>query len=291
MKNPETANALPTEELLRHVGWLQGLARSLVLDDGEADDAVQETWLSVLSVTGAVRQPRAWLAGTLRNKVLGHRRSEGRRREHEARAADASSSHVSNASLSLQVLERQRALIDHVEALPETQRTAILARYYEGLAPREIARREGLRVETVKDRLKRGLQSLRRELDREHGDRAAWAGWLLPLAVETKQKAAMGAITFAASVLLTVGVGAMLLGALRNEVQPQSETEVAAASELDEAAGATEEPESITAPNRQESRVALSSAPVGTSFLILEKGAPVPHAAVALLSVESVGKL
>ena len=52
-------------------------------------------------------------------------------------------------------------LLDHVAALPESQRTVLHLHYYEGYTLREIARLLGVTVPTVKMRLKRGRDALR----------------------------------------------------------------------------------------------------------------------------------
>lgn len=70
-----------------------------------------------------------------------------------------------------------------VLALPQPQRSTVLLRYFEGLEPSRIARRQGVPAGTVRSRLKRGLDSLRADLDREcGGDRQAWVAALLPWA-------------------------------------------------------------------------------------------------------------
>ena len=79
----------------------------------------------------------------------------------------------------------QARLLAAVRELSEPSRSTVWARYYEGLAPREIAARDGVRVETVKTRLARGLDALRKHFDREHGgDRSAWIAAFLPLAAD-----------------------------------------------------------------------------------------------------------
>ena len=54
-------------------------------------------------------------------------------------------------------------LLDQVADLPEKQRTALHLYYYEGYSLREIARLLDVTVPTVKMRLKRGREALRKE--------------------------------------------------------------------------------------------------------------------------------
>ena len=56
------------------------------------------------------------------------------------------------------------SLLDQVSNLPEKQRTALHLHYYEGYSVQEIARLLDVTVPTVKMRLKRGREALRKEL-------------------------------------------------------------------------------------------------------------------------------
>ena len=55
------------------------------------------------------------------------------------------------------------SLLDQAADLPEKQRTALHLYYYEGYSLREIARLLDVTVPTVKMRLKRGREALRKE--------------------------------------------------------------------------------------------------------------------------------
>ena len=201
------------ELLLAHSSWLARLARRLVHDEAEADDAVQETWLRVLESEGvAPHSPRAWLAGVLRNVVAGRRRGASRSQAREAFVAREGEAveGASDTLESLVVLERQGALIELVLALPEEQRRAIVLRYYDELPPRVIAERERTSVHTVKSRLQRGLEKLREELERRHGERGAWAAWLMPLAARSRDGGAT-ALPVMAIGLTLVAVGAAVV--------------------------------------------------------------------------------
>ncbi len=60
------------------------------------------------------------------------------------------------------VTPEELGLLEHVATLPEHQRTAIHLHYYEGYSLREIAQLLGVTVPTVKMRLKRGRDALRK---------------------------------------------------------------------------------------------------------------------------------
>lgn len=170
------------EALLAQAGWIRSLARSLVADASRADDLVQQTFVAALEHPPGPTTPlRRWLGAVVRNFARQDRRGELRRRQRESAAARPES--AASAHEAVEAVAIQRALFDAVLALDEPYRSTILQRYYEGLPPREIARRQRAPVKTVKTRLARGLEKLRAALDREHGgDRQAWLPALLPLA-------------------------------------------------------------------------------------------------------------
>lgn len=56
------------EELLAHKDFVHALARSLVLDEHQSADLVQNTWLAMLKNPGLrIRSPRAWLSRVIHN--------------------------------------------------------------------------------------------------------------------------------------------------------------------------------------------------------------------------------
>ncbi|MSR61631.1 MAG: sigma-70 family RNA polymerase sigma factor [Planctomycetes bacterium] len=170
------------DSALQEAGWLRRLARSLVKDAGRAEDALQETWVAALEHAEEPRSsPRGWLSITLRNKLRQEARARGRRAAHEQRvelARSEPSAHDVSERLEVQAL-----LLEAVRGLEEPYRATIVARFFDGLPPRAIARRDGVPVRTVNTRLERGLAQLRARLDgRFGGERSAWLAALLPFA-------------------------------------------------------------------------------------------------------------
>ncbi len=180
------------EQLLDDSAWLNALARSLVADESQADDVVQDAWLST------IRRPpplltRAWLAGVVRNLAFLALRKDSRRRKHERLAARSER----DARLPAQTLERvelQRKVLDLVMGLEDPYRSTILLRYFEDMKTGEIARRQGVPEATVRSRLQRALGMLRARLDRLHGgDRKAWCAVLAPSIVREALSSASAA--------------------------------------------------------------------------------------------------
>ncbi len=177
--------------LLRQADWLQGLARTLVKDGNEAEDVWQEALeVARTKLTGGgsdsgLATSRPWLAGVVRNVARSRARRDRERTARETRGAQerlAQGQWSPSPEEDLGLVERQRQLLEHIGALPPAQRRVILARFYEGLPPREIAAQTGVPVATVKTQIQRGLDALRVRLDSEYGDRRAWATLLVPIA-------------------------------------------------------------------------------------------------------------
>lgn len=186
------------EELQTHAGFIRSLARSLVLDDSRAADVVQQTWMAAIEHPPAEGKPlRSWLAKVARNFArLSFRVDERRLRRERAAALPE---RLPSAEEIARKEEARRRLVDALFGLKEPYRTTILLRYYEDLQPRDVARRLGVPVETVRTRLKRGLAQLRTRLDAAYGsDRKSWCLAVAPLAgtmaaAGTKMKAAIAA--------------------------------------------------------------------------------------------------
>lgn len=184
------------ESLLSHGVFLRGLARSLLRDEHHAEDVVQRTWQAALEKPPREEGSlRAWLARCTRNFAVEMRRKDARRERRERRSQPASELAPSAA----EVAEREQARRLVVEALlrlDEPYRSVILLRFYEGLPPRTIASRLGVPVETVRTRMRRGLERLREQLDRESGgDRRSWCQAIAPLAAPEAAKVAFGVLT------------------------------------------------------------------------------------------------
>ncbi len=172
---------MSSSALLQHADFLRALAQSLVSDETVAEDAVQEAWVAALErPPDAPGAARSWLRTVVRRILSRSRASTLDRRWHERRAARPEAGVDPN-----WMEERERTIArvgEAVSALDEKYRSVVLLRFFEGLPPREIARRLQLPVETVRTRQKRALQALRAALDDAYGgDRRSWCLALLPL--------------------------------------------------------------------------------------------------------------
>ena len=251
------------EALLRQREWLRAIARCLVDDENDVDDVEQRTWLAALRSPRQVVASRAWLRRVVRNAVVDEHRSASRRLVRETAAARAEA--VPDTARLVAQAEAQRAVAHAVTALAEPYRTTILLRYLDALPPREIASRMGVPVETVRTRLKRAHAQLRADLDRECGDRRAWALALLPL-TRTGPSAPpwaviTGALVMGSNAKVVAGVTALVLlfvgGAAwqlsRHPADP-APASAAAAPPVAGAARASRRPAPLSASGRVRSR-------------------------------------
>lgn len=234
---------IAAETLLRERGWVEALARSLVLDDATADDVVQQTWLAALeSPPREAGSLRGWLSRVVRNAASESRRRAARRERWEA-AAPARGPETSPAE-TVAKADAHRRVVDAVMSLDEPYRTAVLLRFFEDLPSDEVARRTGVPVETARTRIKRALALLRGRLDRElGGDGSSWAFALLPLAgarkgivaasgaTGTAAGTATGGMVMATTKTLAAGalVGALLGSLVTAGVMARTDVPVAAA--------------------------------------------------------------
>ena len=196
---------------MAHEPGVRALARRLLDDLDQSEDVVQETWLAALRNRGPLKDPGAWLRGVVRHLALRVRRGEGRRAVREAAAAKREGL-PSVASIVEREATRRRVLGAVLE-LDEPYRSAILLRYFENLPPRDLARRLGVPVETVRTRLKRGITRMRRGLEREErgGELRQQLGALALAGIGAKGLA-LGGATTASAVGVTVMASKVKVG-------------------------------------------------------------------------------
>src|SRR6185295_15486493 len=117
-------------------------------------------------------------------------------------------------------VEAQRALAEALALLDEPLKSTVVLRYFDGLSPSDIAKRQGVPSGTVRWRLHRALDELRERLGRGHGaSRGTWALALLPLfrrpplAEIAAGSAAVVAQGVVMNGVLKLGIAAALVGA------------------------------------------------------------------------------
>lgn len=210
-----SADPLDEDHLLAEGRALRALARRLVGGAGaaDADDLLQEGRLAATR-SGRGARSGAWLVGTLRNLARLLRRGETRRRLREQVVGREWGERTGDPAEIAAQAEVARDVAVAVEALDEPFRTVVVLRFWRGLATEVIAQQLGVPVNTVKSRLRRGLERLRERLDARHGSRGAWAGPLLVVAGGREVGAAAGAVVMSTAGVLGVLMNVkMLVGA------------------------------------------------------------------------------
>lgn len=177
-----------TEELLAHAGWVRAFSRALIADPHAAADLEQDAWLAALeSRPHGGDGLRGWWSRVVRNQAIDARRARRAPREIDEHASgDRPTPYEATAAL-----EGQRLLVAAIGRLDEPLRTTVVRRYVQGLPSTRIAELDGVPESTVRTRLQRALERLRRDLDdRTDGGRAAWSALIAPLAVDAAPVAA-----------------------------------------------------------------------------------------------------
>lgn len=169
------------EVILRETAKLRSLARSLVHDEHAVDDLLQDTWVSALENPPRIPEMgRFWLTKVLRNLVVDKRRELQSRRRRERVAAMRESDDVSTHD-SLERLEVLRRIVELVAELEEPERSTVVHRFFDGMTLKQVAEKEQVAFGTVRLRIKRALEKLRKGLDRHFGGRSSWTVALVSL--------------------------------------------------------------------------------------------------------------
>jgi RNA polymerase sigma-70 factor (ECF subfamily) len=152
-----------------------GLALRVVRDQGLAEDAVQDAFLTVWR-TAARFVPERGKASTW-ILTLVHRRAVDTVRREQRRRADSLDSAAEPAVEGLEEdawlrLQRERVQTA-LRHLPDAQREALELAYYGGFSQSELAERLGQPLGTIKSRMFTGLSRLREQLG-EPGTEISW---------------------------------------------------------------------------------------------------------------------
>lgn len=174
---PEAIRAIIT----RYNQRLYRLARSILRNDADAEEVLQEAWIRAFNAIGGFRgeaKLSTWLSRITINEALcrsrGRRRAERRNAEfaveEKARIIPFPSGQMTGDP------ERnmaQRQILEIVERaadnLPEPYRIVFVARIIEGLSVEETAETLDLRPATVKTRLHRARALVRQDLEAQIG--------------------------------------------------------------------------------------------------------------------------
>lgn len=165
----------------RHNQRLYRLARGILRDGSEAEDAVQEAYLAAFSHLDSFRGDASlatWLSRITINEALGRLRK--RRSAPPAAPLDEArhEADIIQFPLSAQADDPERSMAQRqilrlveqaTDELPESYRLVFISRVIEGMSMEETADLLGIKPETVKTRLHRARQMVRDQLNKQIG--------------------------------------------------------------------------------------------------------------------------
>jgi RNA polymerase sigma-70 factor (ECF subfamily) len=144
----------------RYARAVFGLALRRLGDRGRAEDAVQETFVSIWRSAGTYKPERGpgapWLYGVARNAVVDRSRARGEDAAETPDTASGDAAPDEEAEAAWVRWRVHRAL----EGLPEREREVIALAYWSGLSQSEVAARLGIPLGTVKTRTRSALRRL-----------------------------------------------------------------------------------------------------------------------------------
>jgi len=158
---------------------LYRLARSIIRNDSEAEDIVQETYATAFAHLSSFRGEASlstWLSRIAINEALGRLRRK--RRAASVIAAEPSDTRIIPFPLAASGDDPERTMAQRqilrlveqaTDALPDVYRTVFVARVIEGLSMEETADLLGVKPQTVKTRLHRARALVRKQLDEQIG--------------------------------------------------------------------------------------------------------------------------
>jgi RNA polymerase sigma-70 factor (ECF subfamily) len=168
MMAAQTGDARAYDRLLRAVmPLLRGIARRRIADPAEAEDAVQDTLLTLHQLRhswDAARPLRPWLATLCQRRCIDRLRARARPLRQTvpiAEVAEAVAVVLPQAPAHLAAVELRAA----IAALPRVQRTALTLAKLEELPIAEAAARSGLTAGSIKVATHRAIRTLRRVLE------------------------------------------------------------------------------------------------------------------------------
>lgn len=160
---------------------LYRIARSILRNDSEAEDAVQEAYVSAFAHLDSFRGESSlstWLTRITMNEALGRLRRERTAPERESYGTEPSEANIipfpaTEASADPERSMAQREILQLVEqatdSLPEIFRIVFMARVIEGMSVEQTAVLLGLDPKTVKTRLHRARRLMRDRLESQIG--------------------------------------------------------------------------------------------------------------------------
>jgi RNA polymerase sigma-70 factor, ECF subfamily len=165
----------------RHNRRLYRIARSILRNDSEAEDVVQEAYITAFTRLGGFRGDSSlatWLSRITMNEALGRLRRERPTVDLETFGAQRIEAQIIKFPQTVTSDDPERAMAQReilqlveraTDNLPEIFRIVFMTRVIEGMSTEDTANLLGLQPDTVKTRLHRARRLVRDELDKQIG--------------------------------------------------------------------------------------------------------------------------
>jgi len=164
----------------KHNRRLYRIARGILRNNADAEDAVQDAYVSAFANLGSFRGESAlatWLSRIVMNAALGRLRKRNTvdiaAREPARSEAEIIQFPLSTPNDDPERTMAQRQILQLVEQatdnMPEAFRLVFVTRVIEGMSVEETSELLGIKPETVKTRLHRARQLVRDQLDKQIG--------------------------------------------------------------------------------------------------------------------------
>ena len=150
----------------RHGPMVLNVCRSVLRHEQDAEDAFQATFLVLARKADTIRRPGAvggWLYEVAHHVAVKAQAGAARRRARERRVTPVAPADL---TLDMTVRDLQRLLQEELRQLPDRYRVPLVLCYLEGLSQEEAAKQLGWSKGTLRGRLDRGREHLRRRLMR-----------------------------------------------------------------------------------------------------------------------------
>jgi RNA polymerase sigma-70 factor (ECF subfamily) len=280
---PDLPPPLDADSFEAHARFVRSLAGELARDPDEADEVVARTFAAAIE-----QRPRTgttlggWFARVARRVVSRLRRDEVRRAARERAAAR--DERVESLAADPATIAARAELIERVAtafaSLDEPYRTTLYHRFYDEWSVSRIAAHEGIPSDTVKTRVRRGLQRLREQLDAAHqGRRDEWRGLAILVATRGGAIVAVSKVKVAAVAAVLAAIAAVSTWqAVARANRERGAAETATARELEGArspGAATSNGDDAPAAAPATAHRAEESIPFASGVVVDPSGAPI----------------
>ena len=165
----------------RHTPLLRTIIARVVNNDTDVDDLLQEVFVEIWNRVGSYEEAKGkalgWIVTLARRRAIdrvrrkqAYSRAEERLRESTLGAVDTMHLSTDREAMNGDTAEIFQRILT---TLPTAQREAVQLAYYSGLSQRDIARRTGIPLGTIKTRLELAMRKLRAGI-LALGGRAEW---------------------------------------------------------------------------------------------------------------------